>query len=95
MPPEVTRGFVVVVVGAVVVGVVVDESDPFVAELVGSVVLGLVVGSGVVEDEVEVEEVVVVEPLAPECSLATTTPITAVAPVAASTTERVSRRRRA
>ncbi len=95
---------VVVVVGAsvvvVVVGAATDEVPP---ELVGDVEVVVVVGAAVVEVEVEVEVEVVevddpapalVAPLAPGCSLATTTPITAEAPVADRMAARVNRRRR-
>jgi hypothetical protein len=84
---------VVVVVGAEVVGVVVP---PLVA--------GVELVVGVVDVEVEVEEDganVVSDPveapadeLAPGCSLATTTAISAVAPAAVSAAARVRRRMR-
>jgi hypothetical protein len=88
---------VVVVVGAVVV-VVVDVLVGVVATDPLSLEDGLV---DVVEVDVGVGVVVEVVPsfvaggtLEPGCSLATTTPMTAVAPVADSTTARVSRRSR-
>ena len=70
------------------VGVVVGRGDvvvvePLGVEVVGADVFGTGTGSGL-EDA-----------LAPGCSLATTTPIAKVAPVASNTAERVRRRRRA
>ena len=102
-------GLVVVVVGADVGGVVACVELPSeVGSEFGAGVVGVDVGGTVVEDE-EVDGVVGIdvagdsdgvvtlvlatEP-APGCSLATTIPISAVAPVAANTAERVSRRRR-
>jgi hypothetical protein len=94
---------VVVVVGAVVVVVVATDplpvEPPPVEPLPAEVVLV------VVDVELEVEVVVEVdvpvvgvveagEALEPGCSLATTTPMTAEAPVAPSTTARVNRRSR-
>jgi hypothetical protein len=83
---------VVVVVRGVVVEVVADESDGDGA-VVGGVVVVVVVVNGVVV-VVEFVETVLVVALLPGCSLATTTPITAVAPVAIMTAERVRRRTR-
>jgi hypothetical protein len=84
---------VVVVVGADVVGVVVDDF-PFPEE--GAVVVDVEVVGSVLVAEVAGGLVPVdgLAELTPGCSLATTTPITAVAPVAASTAVRVSRRMR-
>jgi hypothetical protein len=104
VPPDVTRGevvvvvgasvvVVVVVVGAVVVAVVAPDPPP-VEPLSVEVVVVVEVD---VEVEVEVPVVGVVaagEALDPGCSLATTTPMTAEAPVALSTTARVNRRSR-
>jgi hypothetical protein len=92
VPPDVTVGAVVVVVGAVA-GV--DEpddrvlEDPVLEEDAGDVV---VVEAGVEADAVALPRDDVL--LAPGCSFATTTPMSAAAPVAAITTERVTRRRR-
>jgi hypothetical protein len=89
---------VVVVVGAsvvVVVGVATELPPAAEEVVVGVVVVGVVVvvvGAVVVDDGVVSAGAVAL--LAPGCSLATTTPINAVAPVAASTADRVSRRRR-
>jgi hypothetical protein len=83
----VTTGRVVVVVGALVVGVVEEPAlppDPVPEE--DDEVDGVDVGVAVAPDELGDE-------LAPGCSFATTMPSTAVAPVAASTAERVRRRR--
>lgn len=84
MPPEVTLGVLLVVVGAfvvVVVATLADDAAPEVGE-VEVVVVVVVTDEGA--DELD----------APGCSLATTTPISTVAPVAATTAERVNRRRR-
>ena len=108
VPPEVTTGrvvvvvgggLVVVVVGGVVLGVVcgvpVDGANPTVGgEVVDGVVDGVV---SVVGDDVGVEGTVVVvegnkvEVLFAGCSLATTTPMSTVAPVAAMRDARVRR----
>jgi hypothetical protein len=77
---------VVVVVGADVLGVLFGVPAEVVGDVVGDVV-GVVVLVVVVVDAAGAA-------LAPGCSLATTTPITAVAPVAARTAVRVTRRRR-
>jgi hypothetical protein len=102
VPPEVTTGRVVVVVGGevvVVLGgevVVVVDADP--DAVPGSDEVG---GAVVVVDVVDVElaeidvGLVLAEVLAPGCSLATTTPIAMAAPVATKAVERVNRRRRA
>jgi hypothetical protein len=90
-------GDVVVVVDGEVV--VVGEADPELPP--ASEGLGLEVGGDVVVVEVLGVEVVgasagtVEDPLAPGCSLATTTPIAMVAPVATTAAARVRRRRRA
>jgi hypothetical protein len=118
VPPDVTTGRVVVVVGGdvvvvvvvgadvagvVVVGVVVsDPADDSVVGVVVDVVAGVVVGAvvagvvvvGVVVSvdgtEVEVLPVeVLAAVLAPGCSLATTTPMSAVAPAAPTIEARV------
>jgi hypothetical protein len=85
----VTTGRVVVVVGGLVAGVVdvaaLLPDDPEVGDVVGAVV-------GVVVDPVPF--VLGADP-APGCSLATTTPITAMAAVAVSTADLVRRRRSA
>jgi hypothetical protein len=84
VPPEVTCGVACVVVGAEVVVVVAtpaDDAEPEVEE-VGVVVVDVVPGEEA--DELD----------APGCSLATTTPISTVAPAAATTAERVNRRMR-
>jgi hypothetical protein len=92
--PEVTTGRVVVVVGGDVV--VVDEPDPKDAAGSDEVVGGAVVD--VVELGVDVAGrcvgAVLDAALDPGCSLATTTPIAMVAPVATRAADRVSRRRR-
>jgi hypothetical protein len=103
------RLVVVVVVGAKVVGTAVGVELPPVgdsdvgAEVVGASVVGVLVGDADVDGAVEVEVIgdgdggvplVLASELAPGCSLATTMPISAVAPVAARTAERVRRRRR-
>jgi hypothetical protein len=100
---------VVVVVGAEVGGVVACvELSPEVGSEFGAGVVGVDVDGTVVEvedvdcvvgidvdgDSDGVVPVVLGSELAPGCSLATTMPIRAVAPVAASTTDRVRRRRR-
>ena len=89
---------VVVVVGTDVVGVVV-VSDPAGDPVVGVVVAGVVgvVVAGVVVEvdgtEVEVLPVVVLTAeLAPGCSFATTTPMSAVAPAAPTIEARVRKR---
>jgi hypothetical protein len=121
VPPDVTTGrvvvvvggdVVVVVVGADVVGVVVGvgvvgvvvadpAGDPVVGVVV-VVVVGVVAGvvAGVVVEvegtEVEVLPVVVLAAeLAPGCSLATTKPMSAVAPAAPTIDARVRKRTRA
>jgi hypothetical protein len=105
VPPEVTTGRVVVVVGGEVVVVVVGGA----VVVVGDVGAKEVPESGEVVVVVGGDDVVVVEllgpkgtwvgawedELAPGCSLATNTPMAMVAPVATRATERVSRRRRA
>ena len=105
----VVGGMVVVVVGAKVVGTGVGvelapEADPEVeGGVVGVNVAGVDVEGEDVDGVVDVEVVgtgggvvpVVLAPeLTPGCSLATTMPMSAAAPVAARTAERVSRRRR-
>jgi len=81
---------VVVVVGTDVVGVVV-VSDPAGDPVVGVVVAGVVVE--VDGTEVEVLPVVVLTAeLAPGCSFATTTPMSAVAPAAPTIEARVRKR---
>ena len=109
VPPDVTTGRVVVVVGGDVVVVVVG------ADVVGVVVVGVVVGvvvpdragdsvvgvvAGVVVEvdgtEVEVLPVVVLTAeLAPGCSFATTKPMSAVAPAAPTIEARLTKRTRA
>jgi hypothetical protein len=86
-PPEVTLGDVVVVVGAVVVVVLDCDSGETSPDDV-LVVVEVVDVDGVVPVLTDV-------PLAPGCSLATTTPMSAVAPAAASATVLVSSFRRA
>jgi hypothetical protein len=107
VPPEVTTGLffvvvggdVVVVVGGVVVvvvvvaGVVDPGEAPGGAVVGGAVVGGAVVGGDVVEGTPA--GTVLEGALAPGCSLATTTPMAMVAPVAARAAARVSRRKRA
>jgi hypothetical protein len=95
----VVGGGLVVVVGAKVGGVVTGEvSLPDGDRDDGVEVVGVAGDGKAVVDGTEVVGVDGIVPLvlAPEldpgCSLATTTPITAVAPVAASATARVSRR---
>jgi hypothetical protein len=103
----VTTGWVVVVVGCEVV-VVVDGFDvvgvvvAWVPPLPEELVVGVVVDVDVVDVEFDVPDVL--EPpdpaewdaaLTPGCSLAITTPIRAVAPVAARTAARVKSRTRA
>lgn len=73
----------VVVVGADVVGVAV-ALDP-----AGDSVVGVVVDAEVDGTEVEVVPVVSTAELAPGCSLATTIPMSAVAPAAATIEARV------
>jgi hypothetical protein len=100
---------VVVVVGAKVVGAVVGMALPPDAgaevgvEVVGVEVVGVdvgvedvggVVAFGVVADWAGGFPLAPAPEPAPGCSLATTTPISAVAPVAARTADRVSRRKR-
>jgi len=108
VPPDVTTGrvvvvvggdvvVVVVVVGTDVVGVVVPDpaGDPVVGVVVAGVVAGVVVGVVVEVDGTEVEVlpvVVLTAELAPGCSLATTTPISAVAPAAPTIEARVRKR---
>jgi hypothetical protein len=103
VPPDVTTGRVVVVVGGDVVVVVVVGTDVVgvvVPDPAGDPVVGVVVagvGAGVVVEvdgtEVEVLPVVVLTAeLAPGCSLATTTPISAVAPAAPTIEARVRKR---
>ena len=109
VPPEVVTGRVVVVVGGLVVVVVVGGDVVVVVDVVpgerpGIDVVGIVVvAGGVVVVVAELpgvvvvgvrSEPVVVDELAPGCSLATMRPMAAVAPVAASTAKRVNRRRR-
>jgi hypothetical protein len=87
VPPDVTVGTVVVVVGTFVVVLPLAEAvddDPGVAE-VADVADVTAVGVPLVDD-------VLLEP--PGTSLATTTPTRALAPVAAITAERVNRRSR-
>jgi hypothetical protein len=84
---------VVVVVGTGVVGVVVP--DPVGDSVVGVVVAGVVAGVVVEVDGTEVEVlpvVVLTDELAPGCSLATTTPMSAVAPAAPTIEARVRKR---
>ena len=107
VPPDVTTGRVVVVVGGDVVVVVrgtdvvgVVVADPVGDSVVGDSVVGVVgVVAGVVVDvggtEVEVEVlpvVVLTAELAPGCSFATTTPMSAVAPAAPTIEARVKKR---
>jgi hypothetical protein len=102
VPPDVATGRVVVVVGGevvVVVGgkvvVVVDDEEPAPISDEGGVVVGsdvFVVGATVVE-VLGVWSGAVLDADAPGCSLATTTPMTTVAPVAATAASRVSKRR--
>jgi hypothetical protein len=101
VPPEVTTGRVVVVVGGevvvvlggevVVVVVVEAEAEPGSDEVDGGVVVVDVLGVERVETWAGMA---LEEALAPGCSLATTTPIAMAAPVAARAVERVNRRRR-
>jgi hypothetical protein len=107
VPPEVTTGLFLVVVG----GVVVTGGDVVVVVVVGGdvVVLGDVVpefAPGTVEVVVVLDGdgdvvegacagTVLEGALTPGCSLATTTPMAMAAPVAARAAARVSRRRRA
>jgi hypothetical protein len=93
---DVVVGVTVVVVGATVVVVVVGSVADVSPTLDGVVV---VVEEEEVEevdvvDEVDVEEVAVAALLPPGCSLATITPMRAVAPVARTAATCVSRRRR-
>jgi len=104
VPPDVTTGRVVVVVGGDVVVVVVVVGtdvvgvvvpDPAGDPVVGVVVAGVVAGVVVEVDGTEVEVlpvVVLTAELAPGCSLATTTPISAVAPAAPTIEARVRKR---
>ena len=103
VPPDVTTGRVVVVVGGDVVVVVVVGTDvvgvvvpdPAGDPVVGVVVAGVVAGVVVEVDGTEVEVlpvVVLTAELAPGCSLATTTPISAVAPAAPTIEARVRKR---
>lgn len=101
MPPEVTTGRAVVFVGAVVVvvcgsdvvvGVELGADSPEDA-LAGTVVVGTVAVGKDVDDGVTFGSAVVGE-LIPGCSLATTTPIRTLAPVAMSDADLVKRRRR-
>jgi hypothetical protein len=111
VPPDVTTGrvvvvvggdvVVVVVVGTDVVGVVVPDpaGDPVVGVVVvvvvGVVVAGVVAGVVVEVDGTEVEVLPVValtDELAPGCSFATTTPMSAVAPAAPTIEARVKKR---
>lgn len=82
------------VVGAAVVVVVVGvvATDPLSLEVGLEVLVDVDVGVGVVVEVVP--SFVAGGTLEPGCSLATTTPMTAVAPAADSTTARVSRRSR-
>jgi hypothetical protein len=102
VPPEVATGRVVVVVGGdvvVVVGanvvvVVGDDELPRRFDEVGVVVVGELVDVGAtVVDVVGVWSTPLLDADAPGCSLATTMPMTTVAPVAATAVRRVSRRR--
>jgi hypothetical protein len=111
VPPDVTTGrvvvvvggdvvVVVVVVGTDVVGVVVPDpaGDPVVGVVVAGVVAGVVVGVVVEVDGTEVEVlpvVVLTAELAPGCSFATTKPMSAVAPAAPTIEARVTKRTRA
>jgi hypothetical protein len=103
VPPEVVTGRVVVVVGGEVVvvvgGEVVVDGDVGAEEVPESGVVVVVVGGDVVVVEVLVLEGAWAgtwgDELAPGCSLATSTPMAMVAPVATRAAERVSRRRRA
>jgi len=84
---------VVVVVGAVVLEVLVDVvvcDAPLVEAPWVVVVVVVVCDAPLVVDVVPDVD----EPLAPGCSLATTTPISAIAPAAPSTANRVTCRRR-
>jgi hypothetical protein len=104
VPPEVTTGRVVVVVGGEVVvvvvgGAVVVVGDVGAKEVPESGEVVVVVGGDVVVVELLGPKGTWVgaweDELAPGCSLATNTPMAMVAPVATRATERVSRRRRA
>jgi hypothetical protein len=91
VPPEVTTGRVVVVVGGeVVCGVALDGVDSTVGEVV-DVVASVVGDDGAVEGIVVVTGGSKVEVLFAGCSLATTTPMSTVAPAAAMKDARVRR----
>lgn len=86
----VVGGNVVVVVGGNVVVVVGDEEPAPRSDEVGVVVGGVVVGVGAtVVEVVGVWSEALLDADAPGCSLATTTPTTTVAPVAATVAKRV------
>jgi hypothetical protein len=94
VPPDVTTGRVVVVVGGEVVGVLVVGCevvvDPAADSVVGVVVAVDEVDVGsVVEVDTEVPVEVDGDELAPGCSLATMTPMSAVAPAEATIVARV------